>query len=166
VNSENESDRAIFQTSGIDNANTSMLTGPFMEQSIGATLLPGSKRFALADEGDATDSGYASAPIFGFNASKKEDTPLLLTANAREDDDKRTTYSVATTIPNDSAQQCIVDICKDIYAKISGQIDRMTWGSMSHEMPFLVKSFALQLGHGASDDISRRIMCFVHLHHQ
>ena len=118
----------------------------------------------LAAEGDATDSGYASAPTFHFATSRLDKEALLSCAEGP--DDTKTIYSAATTVLDDSAQQCIIDVCKDIYANIGGCIDDMTWESISQGLPFRIKSFASQLGYGADDETSRRTMYFVHKHHQ
>jgi len=121
---------------------------------------------ALAAKCHTTDSGYASAPNFSLPATTQGKDRLSSSTNPEEGDDTRTEYSAATTVLDDSAHQCIVDICKDIYAKIRGHMDDKIWSSISREMPFRIKSFALQLGHGSADDVSRRIMVFVHRRHQ
>lgn len=117
-----------------------------------------------------TDSGYASLPHPAFPGEGKargiteDSTPVPVTGTA--DDDSKTVYSAATTALPSLAHKSISEVCKDIHTKITRQMVNVDWASVSHTVPNLVKAFAIKLGSGTSSDKDRRIMHFVHQHHQ
>lgn len=106
-----------------------------------------------------TDSGYASVPCI-----TEDSKPMTLTDTT--DDESKTVYSVATTAVPSLAHKSISEVCKDIHTKITRQMANMNWASVSHTVPSLIKAFAIKLGSGTSSDNDRRIMHFVHQHHQ
>jgi hypothetical protein len=81
-------------------------------------------------------------------------------------DDMRTIYSAVAAIMPEIAGQSISDVCKDIYDRLEPHVDDKTWESLSSTIPRLIKTLALKLGLGASDEFNWGIMHFVHKHHQ
>lgn len=111
-----------------------------------------------------TDSGYASVPNPSFPPEGEVSKSVPLTGTA--DDDSKTVYSVATAAVPSLAHKSILEVCKDIHTKIIRQMVNVDWASVSHTIPTLIKAFAVKLGSDTSSDNDRRIMHFVHQHHQ
>lgn len=124
----------------------------------------------LEGDGPFTDSGYASMP-FPELLTKEKITGLpeamdpYAPSHAVEDD-AQTEYSAATTIVPDLARESISNVCRDIHSRIGKHMGDQGWASISAIFPSLIKAFAIQLGMGGSSDFDRRIMLFVHQHHQ
>ena len=110
-----------------------------------------------------TDSGYYSS-----NARTNVDKAEVAGPDATDiaGDDTRTIYSAVTAVMPEIAHQSISDICRDIYRNLEPHVDDKTWEYLSSTIPELIKTLALRLGLGSSDEFNRRIMHFVHKHHQ
>ena len=121
-------------------------------------------------EMEHTDSGYASALNSNYSSNEQGvvDKAEFTNPDATDTvgDDIRTTYSAATTVIPEIARQFISDVCKDIYNRLEPHVDNKTWESLSSTIPGRIKILALKLGSGSSDEFNRRIMHFVHKHHQ
>ena len=117
-----------------------------------------------------TDSGYASALNSNYSSNEQGvvDKAEFTNPDATDTvgDDIRTIYSAATTVIPEIGRQSISDVCKDIYNRLEPHVDNKTWESLSSTIPGRIKILALKLGSGSSDEFNRRIMHFVHKHHQ
>jgi len=121
-----------------------------------------------------TDSGYESGlqPELNFNAPEnfrdveQKDFASSFSATCRSEAEARTTYSAATTVVPNIAQRCILEVCQDIYNKAGRHVSDENWGFVSNAIPDLIKAFAIKLGSGPENGQNRRMMYFVHKHHQ
>ena len=130
-------------------------------------LIHSDKVTALVEVAPFTDSGYASVPHPEF--PPKKDTGKVIDVEKSPhlaDLDSKTIYSAATTVMPGLAQESISDVCKDIHARIGKRIGNEDWSLVSDIVPSLIKAFAIKLGRSTSNPFDRRIMHFVHQHHQ
>lgn len=115
-----------------------------------------------------TDSGYASAPKLkrqsssrSIKAPKREPEETDSVQCENEVDDRRTSYSAATTIDH-NARTYISEFCSDIYNHVLRHIDVIQWPTISQVLPDFLKAFAIRIGHSNSSQLSWDIMYFIH----
>lgn len=121
-----------------------------------------------------TDSGYASAPNLDHSSmmekiiknSGDSGPQQPMDSSNNNTDDAKPIYSEATTLMPDIVRKSIVDVCNEIYNSLGQKVNDRNWVSISGTLSSLIKAFAVKLGSGSSSESSRRIMRFVHKHHQ
>lgn len=121
-----------------------------------------------------TDSGYESAEGLLYPSLREdilEETHQIenghthMTGGMDVNDDD-TSYSVATVILPEVAENCVIDVCDNIKSRLQGSVSKGTFKSLSEILPGLMKAFALKLGSDMSDQSNLRVMHFVHKHHK
>ncbi|KAH7161762.1 hypothetical protein EDB81DRAFT_854059 [Dactylonectria macrodidyma] len=128
---------------------------------------------AAAKGAPLTDSGYASCPyplrrsdsLHGNQEEQRFKDLGLKQRGGTDDDDTRTTYSVATIADPSHAQSYISELCHDINTKLQIHVDARGWSALSKTLPELIKALAIKIGQEDSCQASRDVMYFVHFNH-
>lgn len=123
-----------------------------------------------------TESGYASAPnLNGYSpgrpSTKQRASPASsispTTTKDADNDETMTLFSAGTqtTIAPTLGQNCIVEICSEIYDGLGDVVDANTWPTISKKLPNLIKAFAIKLGSDSTAQVNREIMYFLYKRH-
>ena len=108
---------------------------------------------------NSTDSGYASGP--------RDVLDQQWFLGLVESDDALTEYSDASSIPDTKRNAYVYQLADDLYGKIDiGGQTRYRVNQICEQLPWLLKTFALRIGHSASTQMHRDVMYFVHKHHR
>ncbi|KAH7370147.1 hypothetical protein BKA65DRAFT_561633 [Rhexocercosporidium sp. MPI-PUGE-AT-0058] len=110
----------------------------------------------MKDEVPFTDSAYKSAPNFYHSPTSQPalvkspsslNTDSSAAEGSRGDSDKKTIYSIGSTVDPGSARKYIIELCNDIYIKLRQSVDAMNWSALTTVLPELIKAFAIKLCH-------------------
>jgi hypothetical protein len=106
-----------------------------------------------------TDSGYVSIPknVLDRHGSLR----------AVECDDDLTEYSDVSSVTDTKRNAHVYGLADDLYGKLDivGQT-RYRVKQICEDVPWLLKTFALRIGHNASTQMHRDVMYFIHKHHR
>ncbi|KAK6356063.1 hypothetical protein TWF718_000437 [Orbilia javanica] len=112
-----------------------------------------------------TDSGYASGV---HNYAEADVIQSVLASNdvqaaIESDEDGRTVYSEASTVPQLEKESYISRLAETLYDEVRpDRYDSQTSARVLAILPELLRAFALKLGHNASSQMHRDVMFFVY----
>ncbi len=122
-----------------------------------------------------TDSGYASAVnplLLGAQPGCGSENPSSSAQTAGDtgvdEDDAKTTYSVATRITYADVRHSISELSHEIAARLQADrsIDLKQLTGWANALPELIKVFGIMIGRESPSQMNRDIMYFVHRHHR
>ncbi|RBR21139.1 hypothetical protein FVER53590_10655 [Fusarium verticillioides] len=133
------------------------------------TILPNAT--ATAAPSTFTDSAYASASLTNSNDKNTNDDPAvdesLQGLDQPINDDSATEYSDVSSTAFSRKQLYIQELAQDLYYSVSFaavDLGKNQPVDISATLPCLLKAFALKIGHGATTQMHRDVMAFVHKH--
>ena len=126
--------------------------------------LPSPSLMTTGEDKTPTDSGYGSVRGLATSSAAKirkwspEEISIIQSC---VDDDMRTSYSAESCMDVVHTQHYVSELCQEIYCKLQPRLGVLNRNRISKELPELIQSFSMRLGHEDPSQVNQDIMHFM-----